>query len=204
MNCPNCMNFVAEEAAFCPQCGARMDGQPYGMRGGPADVMAAQGMKEFYEYQRAQNRKDRELFNAREAAYYAQAEFVRLKKRRTSCLVAGIIIACFLVGFVGIALASSAEESDVSFLTTVPTFVILGAFSLFAPFGFMPIKDFISNNGAVVVFAWVFIIVAFMLVYIFCVIGGIPCFFHLQSKIKAAERDAAALQNHVENISATL
>ncbi|RDB58816.1 hypothetical protein C1879_03240 [Paraeggerthella hongkongensis] len=189
MNCQKCGAAMNEEARFCPQCGAGSDGQP-------SSEFAA-GMHQYFHYQRDQLRKEQEAKDARSAAFYANAEFERLKKRRTSCTIAGAIAALTGISLTAIPLMASASSPD-QFLSVIPLAIILGPFFFFAPFGFMPIKDFISNHGAIIVFAWIFVLIVFYLVIVFCMFAGIPYFFYLQSKIKAAQRDAELLQNRAD------
>lgn len=189
MNCQKCGAAMSEGTRFCPQCGTGADGQPAGE--------FAAGMQQYFQYQRDQLRKEQEVQDACNAAAYASAEFERLKKRRTSCTAVGATLALMGASLVANALLSTSSSSD-SPLAAIALAVFMGAFLFFAPFGFMPIKDFISNHGAIVVFAWAFVVVLFALVLGFCFMAGIPCFFYLQSKIKAAQRDAELLRNRAD------
>lgn len=195
MFCAVCGSKVVEGAGFCGKCGSKVGAQNHIQQSGGLSIEDVAALHRRMAYASERERKAGE---AAQQAALATQEYTRLRNRRTNCTIAGIMLA-FLLGY-----AFLIPVKDSSNVGSIILMASLGAFvGLTFPFGFMPIKDFISNHGFYIVFAAVFFAVLFVLVIFFTIFAGIPYFFYLQSKIGAAKRDMDLLQGHADALAAT-
>ncbi|MEG2212093.1 MAG: zinc ribbon domain-containing protein [Raoultibacter sp.] len=222
MKCTNCNQENSKEALFCNKCGASITRgetvvniskqtfaktviDPYvtetsieGRAASQQGTSAPEGFRDFARYQQQLNVKAAELREAKKIACVAEAEYRHFKDRWTYCSFLSLL---FGLGG-GYAVVNLLTGQNVSGGSSVFMVLVAGfsAAILAAsfPFGFMPLKDFISNHGAFLVFSVAFIVFFSALVMVFCVLAGLPYVLFLRSKIKTSRKTLALAQRRVQ------
>lgn len=143
-------------------------------------------LKEFYRLQRQVEEKTQQARDARQAATITKLELGRLEKRWKMCL--GVTLWLVLVYAWGVV---TGEIRDMGYLW---------AWAIPVPFGFMPIKDFISKHGFYIVFTAFLLAILFAFVLMFCLFAAIPYAVSLRKKIAKLRKKAASFNEVVTNI----
>jgi len=196
MYCGNCGIKVSDNDKFCANCGAPVNNHRLSVASAtpvPPQVLAApiqqagtapgsMGWVSVANEVR-QQRYDGYLASAKKVYETAKERYDFLVGRRTNCLVAGFVL-WLILG------AVSPEGA---------LFILPGCMAV--AFGFMPVKDFLTDRGYLVAFGLIFFTVLFLLLisafiisFAFC--AGVPYFIYLQCQISEAKKNLAIAENN--------
>lgn len=156
----------------------------------------SEGMADFARYQRKLNDKADQVKSAKESVYWAETEYEALKKRRRNCVVAGVVC----VALIGSTMFASIAHSITDPISFALVAVFLGVNLFFIPFGLTPVKNFINNHGFFIVFSWMFLAMAAVVLVMLAVFIGLPYAIWLNSKISQAEKDLDATTQHAQRL----
>lgn len=156
----------------------------------------SESMADFARYQRKLNDKADQVKSAKESVYWAETECETLKKRRRNCIIAGIVC----VALIGSTMFASIAQSITDPLSFALVAVFLGANLFFIPFGLTPVKNFINNHGFFIVFSWMFLAMAAVVLVALAIFIGLPYAIWLNRKISQAEKDLDATTQHAQRL----
>lgn len=182
MFCPQCGNENEAGAAFCYNCGQKMPSLTGGLNGAGVGACATmpQSAKTFAT---AVN----DEFERR--ALLSEAE--RLRNSLDTCRGAGVLLVILmLVGALLTFLNGSVHAGIVEYCIAV----ILGAvWVFFIPYGMAPIVDWTKSHGFFIIFSWIFLFVALVVIGAVACIAGPFYAIHAHKKIKECEQLASRL-----------
>lgn len=151
MYCPNCGTRNEESACYCADCGTFIEARV-------AEERSAQESPGAFAQTSFNPQPTIDCFaSAIEKSQY-RAEAERLRKSLMACRIGGIICA---LTFASIMAPYAGAGMPILF-----------AMGFLAPYGFAPLRRWIDAHGYVIVFNWIFLLVAFMLAITFAIIAG--------------------------------
>lgn len=218
MKCAKCQAENEREALYCKMCGTSMSGcageaasafveaKPVMLDPVPESAPAVatvaatiatsyphtESAVDFARYQRKLADKAEQVRDAREVAALNAADHEVYRRRRRNCLVVGIVLvvlfAMMYPSWTG-SFAVGVGEDPMRSLASHAVLFSLGAFNaFFFPFGFTPIKNFIVNNGFVVVAGWLFLALAALLLVMLSMLFGVPYAIWLSWKVRKSRK----------------
>lgn len=208
MRCANCGKEIADGSRFCRYCGsgttvAAPSPSSDQIAVAASDVIAARDSSmhanmahmaqnsdamvqamAMYEHMRQRDKQEEMRQQLEYETELATDEYKSLCRTRSNCFIVGIVLA--VLAFLG---AASAGYEDGG----VAMGLMFGTMAFCFPFGFTPIKNALSSWGFFVIFTWMFLIVAALVVFMLSMFIAPIYFIYLQSKIGQAKRvmDAA-------------